>query len=300
MIVIAIKTVCTRCSSELGQVHFYKSNSEVFKYTGRIPICKECLNDLYEIYLKEFKSDIKAMYKLCLKLDVYYDNKLFETSKDKHEDSNMTLPIYYMSKVGLSQYKGKTFSDSDMIDIWSKDKVEIKIEDKKEEKNKVTKEMIQRWGSTFEPEDYIFLEDRYNHMKNAYGDKNISSLWDYQIIAVNYLKIKRLSEQDDEKSISNATKLMSENAKLMKDCEMKSVQQKSGETDFYSNFIERIEYTRPVCEPSPFFKDVDRCDEYFSRFVKQPLQVSLDLEKLESIENWEEEFDTFGDDEDEC
>lgn len=293
------KILCTRCGSDLAQTHFYKSNSEVYKYTGKISICKECVNDMYEKYKKEYKNELKALYRLCLELNVFFDKKLFDTSYEKHEDSNMTLPIYYMSKVGLSQYKGKTFSDSDMLDIWSRDKLHIEIQDKKEEKNKVTKEMIRRWGSSFEPDDYTFLEERYNHMKNAYGDKNISSLWDYQIIAINYLKIKQLTEQDDEKSISIATKLMSENAKLMKDCEMKSVQQKSGETDFYSNFIERIEYTRPVCEPSPFFMDVDRCDEYFNRFVKQPLQVSLDLEKLEAIENWEDEFDTFGEDDDE-
>lgn len=282
---MAKKKPCTRCGRELAQVNYYKSYSEININADRLSICKDCLNDIYELYYNEFEDDMKATYKVCIKTDTYFDIKLFETSKEKYQESNMSLINYYFSKVGLSQYKGKTFTDGDFINIW--DKKVIKIKPKVDE-NKITDEMVSKWGKGYTVEDYMYLEDRYNQMCKSYGDKNISSTWDYQEIALNYLQIKKLREMGDEKSIATATKLMGENSKLMKDCEMKSSQQKASDTDTFSDFISMIELTEPCDKPLPFFDDIDRCEYYFKRFVKEPLAISLDMGKIEDMDKWED------------
>lgn len=299
---MAIKTlVCTSCGNEKSLVRdFYSSSSSLYKTIRRLPMCKTCIDELYNSLVEKLKDDKLAAKRLFVMVDVYYDEDLYNSCIEKSIKEDINWLGEYMRLKANAKYKDKS-SLNNIGQYEIVENIEIKDEEdmennKNKSSNKVSNKMIKKWGSGFEYDDYIFLEERYKDMQNAYGDKNVSSNWDYQEIALNYLQIKKLREKGDEKSINAAAKLMSENSKLMKDCEMKAIQQKSSDTDYYSNLIERIEYTRPILEPSDFFKDVDRCEYYYNRFIKQPLQVSLDLEKLEVIENWEEEFDTFGDD----
>lgn len=268
------KIICTRCGSELGMANFYKSNSEIAKYSGRISICKDCINDLYTKYLKEFKNDMKAIYKLCMKLDIYFDNKLFETSKDKHEDSNMTLPIYYMSKVGLSQYKGKTFSDSDILDIWSKDKVEIKVEEKKAEKNKVTKEMIQRWGKDRPYEDYIYLEEKYEELISVYDHKMPTQRWSYETIVKTKLESEKALEREDYVMYDKLTDRVQ---KLMNDSNIKPIQQDTSDDidgNLPGNWAKIIQNDEPIPKAVGIFADPDKINTLFDRqFIKTMQKV---------------------------
>lgn len=274
------KIFCTSCGSELAKTNFYKSNSELYRYKNNLPICRDCLDDLYNKYYKEYDSEIKALFKLCLKLDSIFDRKLFDTSKEKHELKNTSLPIYYFSKMGLNQYKGKTFLDGDIIDIWTKGKVIVETKEVEEDKFKVTKEMIQRWGKDKESEDYIYLEDRFNNMCDSYDTSNISNIWQYQEIALNYLQIQKLRILDDEKSIATAIKLMDSTSKMMNDCKMKATQIDDSEDDniCFGNFIREIEMNEPIPEPLPFFKDVDGFKKYITDWFIKPFARTLDLD----------------------
>lgn len=263
---------CTRCGSLLAKTQFYKSNSDLHKYSQKISICKECLNDLYEKYKKELKSDIKALYKLTMQLDIFFDEKLFETSKDKHIESNMSLPIYYFSKIGLSQYKGKTFGDSSMLDIWSKGKVEIKIEDKKDEKNKVTKEMIQRWGKDRDIEDYIYLEDKYNELISVYDHRMPTQRWSYETIVKTKLESEKALERED---YAMYDKLTDRVQKLQSDSNIKPLQHNSDREDNIKTvgmMAKIIEENEPINES--IFEDVDELERKIDRqFVKNMMKV---------------------------
>lgn len=263
---------CTRCGSLLAKTQFYKSNSDLCKYSQKISICKECLNDLYEKYKKELKSDIKALYKLTMQLDIFFDEKLFETSKDKHIESNMSLPIYYFSKIGLSQYKGKTFGDSSMLDIWSKDKVEIKIEDKKDEKNKVTKEMIQRWGSTLDKDDYIFLNDKFESLCRSYDTSNPLSIWTYEEISRSYLDMRKADNPQERKQIYETI------SKMQSDCKMKASQVEDNANEVYSDFIKMVENEEPIPVAHGIFADVDNIKKYIIKWFVKPFARSLQLD----------------------
>lgn len=265
---MATKSICTMCGSDKAQMHYYKSNSEIYRYNGRITVCKDCVNELYEKYLKELKSDVKAMYKLAMKIDIYFDMKLFETSKEKHEDANMTLPIYYLSKVGLIQYKGKTFSDSDMIDIWSKDKAQIHIESKKEE-SKVTQEMIKRWGRDRSEEDYLYLEEKYEELISVYDHKMPTQRWSYETIVKTKLEAEKALEREDYIMYDKLTDRVQ---KLMNDSNIKPIQQDNSDdidANLPGKWAKIIQEKQPIPEAEGVFKDVDGIAKMFdNQFVR--------------------------------
>lgn len=271
------------CCGGVSKTKFYKSYSVLNKYRGMQAICKDCLIEIYKDLVGKYKSEDKALYRLCMLLDVYYDEKMVVTCKEKSKESGKDLPLEYMPKLSLKQYANKSFIDSDKIELDEKKKVETedsKKEEKQTKKNKksvVTPEMIQRWGENLEVDDYLFLEERFKMMCDTYDNKNIANIWQYQEIALNYLQIQKLRMMDDEKSTATAIKLMDSTSKMMNDCKMKSTQiDGSGDLDINlpGMWAKRIQNEDPIPQAEGVFADVDRIQELFdNQFVKPMRRV---------------------------
>lgn len=273
---------CSCCAS-ISKTKFYKSYSVLNKYRGVQAICKDCLVEIYKELVNDYKSEDKALYRLCMLLDVYYDEKVVNTCKEKAKESGKDLPLVYMPKLSLKQYANKSFIDSNKMELNEKKTVEnedVKKEEKPTKKNKktvVTPEMIQRWGDNLEENDYLFLEERFKMMCDTYDNKNIANIWQYQEIALNYLQIQKLRALDDEKSTATAIKLMDSTSKMMNDCKMKSTQlDGSGDLDVNLPGIwaKRIQNEDPIPQAEGVFADVDRIQELFdNQFVKPMRRV---------------------------
>lgn len=271
------------CCGGISKTKFYKSYSALNKYRGMQAICKDCLIEIYKDLVNKYKSEDKALYRLCMLLDVYYDEKMVVTCKEKAKESGKDLPLEYMPKLSLKQYANKSFIDSDKMELNEKKIVEnedVKKEEKSTKKNKksvVTPEMIQRWGENLEESDYLFLEERFKMMCDTYDNKNIANIWQYQEIALNYLQIQKLRALDDEKSTATAIKLMDSTSKMMNDCKMKSTQlDGSGDLDVNLPGIwaKRIQNEDPIPQAEGVFADVDRIQELFdNQFVKPMRRV---------------------------
>lgn len=271
------------CCGGISKTKFYKSYSVLNKYRMVQAICKDCLIEIYKDLVNEHKSEDKALYRLCMLLDVYYDEKMVVTCKEKSKESGKDLPLEYMPKLSLKQYANKSFIDSNKMELNEKKIIEnedVKKEEKSTKKNKkavVTPEMIQRWGDNLEENDYLFLEERFKMMCDTYDNKNIANIWQYQEIALNYLQIQKLRALDDEKSTATAIKLMDSTSKMMNDCKMKSTQlDGSGDLDINLPGIwaKRIQNEDPIPQAEGVFADVDRIQELFdNQFVKPMRRV---------------------------
>ncbi|CEQ01719.1 Uncharacterised protein [[Clostridium] sordellii] len=271
------------CCGGISKTKFYKSYSVLNKYRMVQAICKDCLIEIYKDLVNEYKSEDKALYRLCMLLDVYYDEKMVVTCKEKSKESGKDLPLEYMPKLSLKQYANKSFIDSNKMELNEKKIVgneDVKKEEKSTKKNKksvVTPEMIQRWGDNLEENDYLFLEERFKMMCDTYDNKNIANIWQYQEIALNYLQIQKLRALDDEKSTATAIKLMDSTSKMMNDCKMKSTQlDGSGDLDVNLPGIwaKRIQNEDPIPQAEGVFADVDRIQELFdNQFVKPMRRV---------------------------
>ena len=104
---------------------FYKSHSKIHSgCNGFIPMCKDCLESIYDnleseltaaikkagIEVAEYYIEKKVIERICLMNDIYYNDSLFEAAL-KHS-SNNTMLSAYMKVVNLIQYKKKTYEDS--------------------------------------------------------------------------------------------------------------------------------------------------------------------------------------------
>lgn len=102
---------CSRCGKEFSspKQKFYMSpSSPLFtandSYTQ---LCNGCLHELFTEYKGQF--DMKtATILICHYLDVYFSEKLYEQLKDNIDFTIGT----YLQKLGLKQYKSKTFNNT--------------------------------------------------------------------------------------------------------------------------------------------------------------------------------------------
>lgn len=114
---------CTCCGSLKGVSNFYLSFSEIFDFTKKLPICKDCIVKIYDNYIDKYKNEQKAVYQICQLLNIHYDDKAFEGAKTQADNKKSNLIQTYIQKINsLKQYNGLTFTDT----IEQEEKNEIK------------------------------------------------------------------------------------------------------------------------------------------------------------------------------
>lgn len=275
--------VCSRCGQQLTYAQFYKSQSRIYQVDGKLPICKQCVLEVYEENLQYYKDPEKALYKLLFSLDIYFDATLSKRCLYSSYNTDKHIVREYFSSINLSQYKGKTSIDSDPFNIWDipeDEFLEFKLENDIEPKFfKITNEMIVRWGSGRSNEDYMYLEDMYNTMIKTYDTSNPMSVETYKQIVLNYLDVKKIREgkTPDNKKIGEILKI---NSMLQADCRIKDVQALNDEDNMYwSQFIEEIEWAEPIPKPEKEFIDVDGIKKYIKKWFVEPFAKSRRLKE---------------------
>jgi hypothetical protein len=275
---------CTCCGENLPLTEFYKSQSSMFKYDQKCPICKKCMLSIYDENLQIYKSEEKALYKTLFSLDYYFDIKLCKRALIDTYNTDKDLLKTYMSSINLVQYRGKTSKDSlPMPELWDipEDEFEsYEIEDVGIKKPiLITKEMITRWGEGRSNDDYLYLEDMYSTMIKTYDTSNPMSVETYKQIVLNYLDVKKLREMKnpDNKKIGEILKI---NSMLQADCRIKDVQASNDEDNLYwSKFIDEIEWTEPIPKPEKEFADVDGIKKYIKKWFVEPFAKSRKLKE---------------------
>ena len=273
---------CTSCGEEKEFAEFYKSQSELYKADGKLPICKDCVIKIYEDNLQYYKNEEKALYKTLFTLDIYFDLKLCKRALIDTYNTDKHILKSYMSNINLVQFKGKTAKDSPPFNIWDIDQDDFErfeLEDIDiKEPILITKELIAQWGEGRPNEDYLFLQEKYETMCNTYDNRNPSSLWTYEQIALNFLDIKK----EREKANPNFTKiktLQESNSKLMGDCKMKIAQIDNSEDEnvCFGTFIKQIEDYEPILTDERY-KDYDGIYESWKEDFREPFARAMKLD----------------------
>lgn len=197
------KKVCSSCNRELTLNNYYNSDSPMFP-EGKVNICKKCIGELIDY------SDMESIYMVLRSLDLPFFAGYWRTSEEKNPDNPFGMYIR-MANSKLNQFKNARWKDSIF---------ETEPEDEKKEKAsfiddadlelfnsfKPTREMLIRWGTKYEPEQYIKLENFYQEMKlknnietpqeEDYLKKlaTISLKFDEEMEAGNYSQAKALGD----------------------------------------------------------------------------------------------------------
>lgn len=160
------KQVCTHCGLEKKTSDFYSSSSIIYSFNKKLPICKNCIVEIFDDLCRNFKSEKIALYKLCRMLDVYYCDAAFEGTKEESIARNINfMGLYFKNINSLGQYKNKSFNDV------REEENEI-IESETEHFDvKIDKNIVDKYGFGYTDEEYRAFEHKYNKLIKNYSEQ---------------------------------------------------------------------------------------------------------------------------------
>ena len=282
---------CTACGEDKRPaIDFYLSRSKLYKFNdGRMPICKECLSNLFKELNAKYSNEVKALYHLCMLFDIYFDRDLVEKSSanNNFSDEDNLLKSYMKNVNSLNQYKFKDSMSSDCIilddNLLENKKEEVEINNKT--LFEVTDKMEVRWGASLPIEDYMFLESKYKEFTDVYECRTPAQRLIFEQIAKCLLRGEKALKKDNDVAFEKMNNMVS---KLMTDGNIKPIQEASvaeDDTATWGKWINLIEQERPIGEPCEQFKDVDKISTYITKWFTRQMQRVFDLSTGEEDDN---------------
>ena len=103
------KVICPRCGIAFSKRkgNFPVCYGEMYRGIGYLHICKDCLRDIYMKYLSLCGDQKAAVRQTCRKLDLYWNETIFESVLAKSSDR--TIMSLYLSRINSTAYAGKSY-----------------------------------------------------------------------------------------------------------------------------------------------------------------------------------------------
>lgn len=184
--------VCSRCGRSYGRRKGYYpvSYSSLYKGTGYLSVCKDCVEAMYDDYLKQSGDQKAAVRQICRKLDLYWSESIYGAVEKK--TSPRTIIISYIAKSCTQTYAGKSYDDTLIMEksLWDfsrqqmgydQNRQRIDLEENEDgedvednsESVEIPDDVKLYWGSGFTPEMYIELESRRQFWLSKYPEGTI-------------------------------------------------------------------------------------------------------------------------------
>ena len=272
------KAICCRCATAYGRKkgNFPVSYAAMYKGSGYLPICKSCVDTMYNSYLQQCDGDAKqAVRQMCRKLDLYWNEQIFDTVEVKA--TTRTVMTNYLTRINSIKYAGKCYDDTLLAEgaMWRFGKIApapeeetpplpedsalradpddraVSIED-------IPTEVIEYWGPGYRPSMYQDLEQRRIYWINNLPDGMTPDVGMEALIrqiCVLEIDINRISA-----SGKSADKQIGMLDKLISSMNLKPGQRGDDagyEKTPFGVWIDRLEHDRPVPDPDPELSDVD-------------------------------------------
>lgn len=298
---------CCCCGETLSITKYYKSYSNFYS-NGVLPICKDCFGRKFGEYARLWKSNKKAMQRMCMAFDIYFN----ETTFDKCDIKDETVIGNYFRQLNFRQNKDKTFDTS--LDEGA---FELSGERKKyrgkrvayvdeydnvqdETNDKINSKDIEKWGIGFDATDYVELNNHYKTLKkaNANTDDN-QEIFIKDLCYAKMLQMKALRNND----LDNYNKLTDSYRKTFQQSGIKVVKESASNEDVsFGVSIDTIERYTPAefYKNQDLYKDFDGIGNYIKRFFLRPLknlQFGSKEKDFEFYVKEEENINEYDDDE---
>lgn len=180
-------TECYRCGKSYPKKkgYFPVSYSALNKGVGYTHICKACVDALYESYLSKCDSPKMALRQVCRKLDLYWDDALFEDAEKK--SARNSLVTSYLIKLTSTRNAGKSYDDTLANEgtLWdfAKDNMDVRVITgidaqgndgegivSEIEGEPVDEEVVAFWGIGYSAEMYRQLEQRRSYWMGKFPE----------------------------------------------------------------------------------------------------------------------------------
>lgn len=239
------KLTCYCCGKEKKEIDFYVSKSFTYKAMGRLPVCKECLGEIYNKYFIRY-NDIKlSIYYMCRTANICFDLSCYNAMVNELEKRPKTLPWKtYMTKLNSlgsnSNGAGTDFDESDNLDV-NKEIKEILNSDSYDE------DTIEFWGEGYTTQDYKFLNSEYEKMITRYECDSYAQETLFQDIAFQRLEIRKKRQLGQ--SVDKELKTLQD---LLGSANIKPAQENASmasEQLTFGTLIKKFENEEPIPEP---------------------------------------------------
>lgn len=291
----ASSTVCRMCGTAYGKLngYFYKSYSQLYRGVGYLPICKGCLDFLYDGYLAKCNSPRDAVRQVCRKLDLYWDDGLY--ARAEKDGSARTIMTSYLTKLNTYKNTGKSYDDTLEKEnaLWNfanqrsieQEARETSIAEetaaKEESELEVDEDIRQMWGAGYTNSMYLELEQRRRYwmeqlVKEGVDVNNVGTQALLRQIVSSELDINksRAAGEDVDKKVNTFKSLLS-------DAMLKPSQKKDDDSSIDKTplgvWAWRYEHLRPLPEVDEEFKDVNGIRRYITIWLKGHLAKMLGL-----------------------
>lgn len=271
--------ICFKCGTKYGRRkgYFPVNYSILYKGIGYLPICKDCIDAMYNEYLAQCGDAKDAVRQMCRKLDLFWDENVYEIVTRK--STTRSMMTQYIAKTNSISYAGKSYDDtlSNEGTLWNfasnvnMNESASNITEKEHTSNNVEddvpKDIIEFWGSGYSSDMYHELEQRRSYWMSKLPDGielDVGTEALIRQICSLELDINRdrIAGRPVDKSVNALNNLLGS-------ANLKPVQQKSNGDSSVENtpfgvWIKKWETKRPIPEADPELQDVDGIIRYIS------------------------------------
>ncbi len=309
--------ICSKCGKKYSRRKgfFPVSYAILHKGIGYAPVCKDCIDTMYNTYLAQCNNAKGAVRQLCRKLDLYWSESVYEVVQRK--STTRSMMTQYIAKINTVTYAGKSYDDTlseegvlwnfspGAIDIVESETVNVKPSESIE----TSEEIIAFWGSGYSDDMYEELEQRRRYWMSKFPegtDLDVGTEALIRQICALELDINRdrFAGKPIDKSVNALNNLLG-SANLKPTQQKNNADTSSLEKTPYGVWIHKLENERPISEPSEEMKDVDGIVKYISIWFLGHLCKMLGIKNTycklyeEEIEKMRVEHPEYEDEDDE-
>jgi hypothetical protein len=296
---------CRRCCQNKNPDDFLTTSDPFLDSSGKMSVCKTCINDIYDIVYESRGSVERTILELCRILNVRFDQPALSATmsqinnaEEKGKTINYPFGLYKMKINAPALHGGSTrdpwIAPSDCTfhePTMSLLEDTIIINDIPE---RDLKYLEQFWGKStkYTREDYEFLESELDEWKKTHRSDTKGELELLKELCHKSLEIRKARELGQPYG-----SLVKELQDLMKTANVDPAKASSANSgkmnETYGNIIRMMEETHPAdyYKDRELFKDYDNIEEYFKSYVTRPLKNFVTESRDFNIENQEEDED---------
>lgn len=174
----ASSSICRKCGTAYGRLkgYFPVSYGYLYRGTGYLPYCKDCVDGMFNAYLAECKDTKMAVRQMCRKLDLYWNEKLFESVEKLN--TPRSIMSSYIGKINSPKYANKGYDDTlrDENALWVEPahyagiNIDETVVISVDENIDVPEDVVVFWGPGYTPSMYLELEQRRKFWMAKYPD----------------------------------------------------------------------------------------------------------------------------------
>lgn len=269
---------CLCCGKKYDSETYYASDSLQYKAYGKIPYCKDCIDRMYQGYLEKFKElqftspDRRATQRLCMVLDIYYDDKIFDSVEkeykrdiEKFQNNDLKFIFYYIKQLKMYQYRAKNYNSTieNEYKLAQTQKGLLSIFNKEDEQQQEkVSEAVKIFGSGLKSDDdYLFLMEQYEDWTSRHECKTKSQEEIFKAICFNRLKAHKANILgEDTKDLDRTFKDLLDTGKLQPKQNKESIvadKMRMGEMiSIWENTIKK-----PIPQATGHLADIDHIGE---------------------------------------